>query len=179
MHKFIFIFSIVLLSSIWSYGQEATSTSSEAYNTSGYDQERLEVFEILRQKDSLLFKLGYNNCDTATLRTLISDDFEFYHDQAGIVNSKDFFIKGISGLCHMSYKATRELNKNSLEVHLLKNNGKLYGAIQRGEHAFYGEEEDKPKYLTSTAKFTHLWILQEGSWVVKRVLSYDHASPKN
>ena len=159
--------------------QESTISKTEASNTSEYDQERLAVFEILRQNDSLLFKLGYNKCDTATLRTLISDDFEFYHDQAGVLNSKDFFIKGIAGLCHMNYKATRELNKNSLEVHLLKNNGKLYGAIQRGEHAFYGEENDKPKYLTSTAKFTHVWILNEGTWMLKRVLSYDHASPKN
>lgn len=146
-------------------------------NIADYDPERLEVFEMLRLKDSLLFDQGFNHCDTAQLRILVSDDLEFYHDQSGIQTSKEMFIKGIAGLCHMDYKPTRELDEASLEVHLLKNNGKLYGAIQKGIHAFYGEEDGKPKYLTSTAKFTHVWILEEGAWKLKRVLSYDHQTP--
>ena len=145
--------------------------------TANYDSERLAIFEILRQKDSLLFDRGFNHCDTAQLRILVSDDLEFYHDQSGLLESKEIFIQGIAGLCHMSYKPTRKLDDNSLEVHLLRNNGQLYGAIQKGAHAFYGEEEGKPKYLTSTAKFTHVWILEEGSWRLKRVLSYDHQTP--
>ncbi len=151
--------------------------SASGQNLSGYDDQRLEIFHQLKQADSLLFDLGFNQCDTAQLRILVSDDLEFYHDQSGLMTSKEIFIKGIAGLCHMNYKPTRELDESSLEVHLLKNNGQLYGAIQKGEHAFYGEEEGKPKYLTSTAKFTHVWILEEGAWRLKRVLSYDHQTP--
>lgn len=148
-----------------------------AQTLEGYDSQRLEVFHLLKQKDSLLFDLGFNQCDTAQLRILVSDDLEFFHDQSGLLTSKEIFIKGIASLCHMNYKATRELDVSSLEVHLLKNNGQLYGAIQKGNHSFYGEEAGKPKYLTSTAKFTHVWILEEGKWMLKRVLSYDHKTP--
>ena len=74
----------------------------------------------------------------------------------------------------MSYKPRRELVEGSLKVYLLKNNGVLYGAVQMGIHKFYAIEKDKPEYLTSTAKFTHLWKLENGEWKLSRVISYDH-----
>ena len=135
------------------------------------------LFVLLAQKDSLIFKLGYNECDTTVMRALLSDDFEFYHDQAGITNSNETFIAGIPNLCQMSYKATRQLTPNTLQVFPLYNQGKLYGAIQTGKHEFYGEEPNKPIYLTSTAIFSHLWIVEDGDWKLKRVLSYDHQTP--
>ena len=147
---------------------------SQQFSEQIQQQEHQQLFEFLRQQDSLLFELGFNQCDTAQLRQLVSDDFEFYHDQSGIQTSKNDFIRGIAGLCHLSYKPTRELTDGSLEVHLLRNDGKLYGAIQKGAHAFYGEEEDRPKYLTSIAKFTHVWIIENETWKLSRVLSYDH-----
>ena len=140
--------------------------------------EQEQVFTQLQTQDSLLFGLGFNQCDTSLLRQLVSDDFEFYHDQSGVNTSKEAFLQGIAGLCQMNYKPTRELKTGSLEVHLLYNQGQLYGAIQNGHHLFYGEEADKPKYLTSTADFTHLWLLEEGSWKLKRVLSFNHQVPE-
>lgn len=136
-----------------------------------------KLFTELKQKDSLVFNLGFNECDTAQLRALISDDFEFYHDQSGLLDSKENFIRNIPNLCTMNYKPTRVLVDGSMEVFPLFSNGELYGAIQKGVHEFYGEEPGKPKYLTSTAKFTHVWILDDGKWKLKRVLSYDHHSP--
>ncbi|MCR9099211.1 MAG: nuclear transport factor 2 family protein [bacterium] len=136
-----------------------------------------ELFLELKQKDSLVFNLGFNECDTAQLRILISDDFEFFHDQSGLLDSKENFIRNIPNLCKMNYKPTRVLVDGSIEVFPLYSNGVLYGAIQKGEHEFYGEEPGKPKYLTSRAKFTHVWILENGEWKLKRVLSYDHQSP--
>ena len=138
-----------------------------------------DLFNHLQEKDSLLFQIGFNKCDTAVVRKLISNDFEFYHDQSGVLNSNETFILGIAGLCQMNYEATRELTAGTLKVFPLYNNGNLYGAIQSGEHSFYGEEKDKPKYLTSNAKFTHVWILENAEWKLKRVLSYDHVTPKN
>lgn len=143
------------------------------------DEAHQEVFERLRENDSLLFELGFNQCDTNQLKLLTSNDFEFYHDQSGITNSKPSFLQSIAGLCQLSYKPTRVLAPNSLEVHILRDNGEIYGAIQNGKHLFYGEEENKPIYLTSTADFTHLWIIEEGGWKLKRVLSYNHISPEN
>jgi hypothetical protein len=137
------------------------------------------LFEELKAKDSLIFNLGFNNCDTAQLRILISDDLEFYHDQSGLLESKEMFIQNIPNLCKMDYKPTRVLVDSSLQVFPLYTNGKLYGAIQAGIHEFYGEENDKPRYLTSTAKFTHVWIIEGSDWKLKRILSYDHVIPKN
>ncbi len=173
MKKLAPILPFLLLCAAWnSHAQSPGATAKHPLS-----EEVQTVFNQLRAQDSLLFQLGYNQSDTAQLRLVIHDDFEFYHDQSGLLESKELFLKGISGLCHMNYKATRVLDLPSLEVHLLKNNGNLYGAIQTGKHAFYGEEPGKPRYLTSTATFTHVWILENGSWKLKRVLSYDHVVP--
>ncbi len=144
-----------------------------------YSPEVQKIFDQLETNDSLLFGLGYNHCDTFAVKKLLSENMEFYHDQAGIIKSKADFVKGISGLCQLDYKPTRELVDKTLKVFPLYNNGKLYGAIQKGVHEFYGEEENKPKYLTSTARFTHVWILEEEEWKLQRVLSYDHIPAEN
>lgn len=181
MRKLLFLISLTIgilhCSSTLLLAQE--TDGEEQVKSTTYDEERQAVFETLRLKDSLLFDLGFNQCDTLQIRKLVSDDFEFYHDKSGLLTSKEVFIMGIASLCNMNYKPTRVLIEESLEVHLLKNNGQLYGAIQQGEHQFYGEEEDKPKYLTSTAKFTHVWLLEEGVWQLKRILSFDHVVPQN
>jgi len=142
----------------------------------GSTQQR--CFNELKRKDSLLFELGFNQCDTNQVKTAISDDFEFYHDQSGITGSKESFVRSIADLCNATYKPSRELVEHSLEVHLLKKNGEIYGAIQKGKHKFYEERPDKTKYLTSTANFIHLWILEGDDWKLKRVFSYNHKEPE-
>ena len=125
------------------------------------------LFNELKARDSLIFNLGYNQCDTVQLRNLLSDDMEFYHDVDGFLKSKEILIQNIPNLCRMPYKATRELIDNSLQVFPLYANGELYGAIQTGMHEFYGQDENSPRYLTSTAKFTHLWIKEDNDWKLK------------
>ena len=148
-----------------------------AQSTGPLPDDKREIFEALKAKDSLLFHAAFVTCDTITIKALISEDFEFYHDQSGITDSKEAFIEGIRGLCALPYKPRRELEAHSLEAFPLYNQGKLYGAIQTGTHRFYAKEKDKDEYLTSTAKFTHLWILESGEWRLKRVLSYHHIAP--
>ena len=137
-----------------------------------------ELFDNLKEKDNRLFNEGFNNCDSMAVKELTSENFEFYHDKSGITNSKVDFVNSMKGLCNMNYKPIRKLVEGSLEIFPLKNNGVLYGAIQRGVHEFYALEKDKPMYLTSTAKFTTLWILEKDEWKMKRVLSFDHQVPK-
>ncbi|MDP4220456.1 MAG: nuclear transport factor 2 family protein [Bacteroidota bacterium] len=138
-----------------------------------------DLFKTLKTEDSLLFNVGFNTCDISQFENLVSDNFEFYHDEAGPTLSKSDFIAGIrDGLCKLPYKARRELVENSLEVYPLEKKGVLYGAIQNGRHRFYALEKDKPEYLTSTARFTHLWLLENGRWRLHRALSYDHHNPK-
>ncbi len=137
------------------------------------------LFKTLQTNDSLLFEVGFNTCDITQFENLVSDDFEFYHDKSGITATKADFIASIrDGLCKMDYKARRELVENSLEVFPLENNGEIYGAIQTGNHRFYALEKDNPEYLTSEARFTHVWLLENGLWKLSRGLSYDHISSK-
>ena len=150
-----------------------------SYIQAQHDSDQQRIFAELKTRDSLLFSLGYNHCDTVQFRRLLSDDFEFYHDQGGITDSKASFIQNIPNLCKMEYKASRVLIEPSLEVSVLyQNNGTIYGAVQQGTHEFYEESPGNPKKLSSTARFIHLWILEDGNWRLKRVLSFDHVLPE-
>jgi hypothetical protein len=138
-------------------------------------KDKSEIFNTLQTSDSLLFRAVFDDCDSTILKTLISDDLEFFHDQSGITNSKSDFIKSIRQLCQMAYKPRRELDAGTLIVFPLYNNGKLYGAIQTGEHRFFAWDGGvEPEYLTSTARFTHVWLLEKDTWKLNTVLSYDH-----
>ena len=139
-----------------------------------------EVFIALKTNDSLLFNVGFNTCDLSQFENLMSDDLEFYHDKSGTINSQSQFLEVMkTGICNPSnvFKVRRELLNGSLEVFTLYNNGKLYGAIQMGEHQFFEKNLDhpeKPEKAGSIAKFTNLWILDNNKWKLKRILSYDH-----
>ena len=54
-----------------------------------------ELYKTIKEKDSLLFNIGFNNCDITQFKKLVSDNFGFYHDQGGITNSKSEFIQSI------------------------------------------------------------------------------------
>lgn len=145
------------------------------YTTSAQEKQNSELFQTLKEKDNLLFNLGFNSCDISQFETLMSENFEFYHDQSGVTNSKSDFIKSIKEwLCKSDYKSQRELVEGSLEVYPLKDKGVLYGAIQTGKHRFYEFGKDNSKHFRSIARFNHLWKLENGEWKIVRILSYDH-----
>lgn len=147
---------------------------------SNHNSEKGELFNLLKEKDSLMFELSYNQLDTSILEELATDDIEFYHDQGGATYTKEDFINGMKSLGNLSYKARRELVQGSIEVFPMHKNEELYAAILKGEHAFYAKEpNEKPEYLTSTAKYSILWILVDGEWKMSRIYSYDHQSPSN
>ncbi|MFK7782852.1 nuclear transport factor 2 family protein [Psychroserpens sp.] len=135
-----------------------------------------ELYKTLKVNDSLIFERSFNNCELQHLEHLIAENFEFYHDIGGITNSKEKFIEIMkNGICNPDNptKSTRELVEGSLEVFILKNNGQVYGALQNGIHKFF-ETTNGNKLAGSTAKFSHLWILEDKKWILKRVISYDH-----
>lgn len=139
-----------------------------------------ELFKALQKNDSIIFESSFNNCNISDLDLLIDEDLEFYHDTAGITNGKEGFIKTVKqNICsNPKSKPLRKLVEGSLQVFPLYNNGKLYGAIQKGDHEFYLREEGKTR-PTVVAKFTHLWLLKKNKWTLKRVLSYDHQPIQN
>ncbi len=140
-----------------------------------------ELFQNLKKKDSIIFDLSFNRCKISVLDDIISEDLEFYHDTGGITLGKEQFIQSVkNNICsNPNSKPVRELIANSLQVYPLYNNdGKLYGAIQKGDHHFYLKESGKIR-PTVSSKFTHLWILKDNKWTLKRVLSYHHQPIQN
>jgi len=143
------------------------------YTVNAQESETSELFKTLKKNDSLIFDSSFNTCNLKILAQLINEDFEFYHDRSGIIEGKKDFIDNTkNGLCKSPHKLRRELLNGTLEVYaLMKNDGNIYAAIQKGRHRFYENEK-----RTSIAYFTHLWILKDEKWLLKTVLSYDHKS---
>ncbi len=140
-----------------------------------------ELMPTFTQLDSLIFEMSFNRCDHSAMKDLIHEDFEFYHDTGGLETSKAAFIKTIEqNICgNPDMKPIRKLVAGSMQLFPMRNNGELYAVIQSGEHEFYIREPGKALYLTSTAKFTHLWVLENDNWLLKRVLSYNHVTPED
>ncbi|KZL05422.1 hypothetical protein PsAD2_04347 [Pseudovibrio axinellae] len=135
--------------------------------------------EHLKEQDNQLFSIGFNTCDIDVFDRLVSDDFEFFHDQGGVLYTKEAFIASVkTGICSLDYRAERQLVEDSIEVYPLYQDGEIYGAIQRGAHVFLAHHTNGTVKITSKALFTHLWRLEGESWKLHRVLSFAHESPE-
>ena len=131
------------------------------------------LYVTLKAQDSIIFERTFNKCELEKLVPIIAENFEFYHDIAGVQDRKGFIKAVKNNICTNPGNNKRELVKNSLEVFELKNNNKLYGAIQKGKHTFLQKFDGKMKTV-GIADFTHLWVLENKQWKLKRVLSYNH-----
>lgn len=132
-----------------------------------------ELFVMLQEKDKLMFEQGFDQCDLSVTTRLITDDLEFYHDNGGIDKSKNAFLETMKGgLCRTGNNPIRRhLVAESLSVFPMYDNGKLYGAIQMGQHGFSAPDE---LFDGKAASFIHLWLIEDGEWKIARVMSYDH-----
>lgn len=141
-------------------------------------QDTRPLAEQVAEADQALFRAIFDDCRPEALKSLVTEDFEFYHDKWGkIAGSRDEFVKSIQGLCERQragtdFKGRRELLKDTVEVLPMKG----YGAIEMGRHRFYKVEAGKPDIPTERARFTHLWRHADGKWLLARVLSYDHVN---
>jgi len=135
-----------------------------------------QLYRTIMTKDSLLFSVGYNTCNIPQFERLLAENFEFHHDKDGISDKKGFMQAFRNGLCKdpENYQARRVLVDGSTEIYPLYRKGILYGAIQNGDHLFYEKEKGQEERFGSTAKFSHLWMLENGDWKLSRSLSFDH-----
>jgi CubicO group peptidase (beta-lactamase class C family) len=158
------LFALTPLLTQFTYGQESTTSP---------------IFIELQKGDSLVFERGFNKCDFTTLQNIMHSDLQFLHDQNGTQNREDFFKVFKESICsNPDAKPIRKLVDGSLIVYPLKNEGKIYGAIQMGVHEFYIAEPNKELRFTANGKFIHTWLLENGQWKLYRVASYDHQQPK-
>ena len=144
----------------------------------GQVSKKSDIFLTLKKQDSIFFERSFNLCDLEYLNKAIHKDLIFYHDQSGIQNRDAFIENTKKYICSdATKKPIRKVVEESLEVFPMYNNGVLYGAIQSGIHDFYIREKNKADIHTSRAKFTHLYLLENGNWLLKEVLSFDHNEP--
>ena len=143
----------------------------------GQEKTNSELFVALQKTDSILFEQGFNKCNFEALEKIVHKDLEFLHDKGGIQNREQFFTAVRNNICgSQNGKPVRKLVEGSLQVYPLESNGKLYGAIQTGQHEFYMSVPGEPLHFTSKANFTHTWLLENGTWKLYHVLSYNHQS---
>lgn len=134
-----------------------------------------ELFSELKIQDSIFFEQAFNQCNLEYLDKVIHKDLNFYHDQGGIQDKVALIENTKKNICSdPNKKPIRKVIEQSLEVFPLYDNGVLYGAIHRGDHNFYIRESNKEDIHTSGAKFTNLYLLKNGKWILKEVLSFDH-----
>lgn len=158
--KAIFILAVITLLSQNSYSQVS---------------EKSDLYLQLHKMDSLVFQEGFNLCNLVALEATLHPEFEFYHDVGGSSEKKIFMENMKNNICSSpEQKPIRKLVEGSLTVFPLYNQGELYGAIQNGDHEFWIQEPIKELYQTGQAKFSTTWLLVNGNWVMKNVLSFDH-----
>lgn len=134
------------------------------------------IYKTILTKDSLLFTIGFNKCNLQQFEDALSPSFEFFHDKSGDTNKQNFLKNLKNGLCQSpeTYQSRRELLPESIEIYPLYNNNVLYGAVQNGSHRFYETIAQGRETLVGLAKFTHLWLLENGIWKLSKSLSFDH-----
>jgi reactive intermediate/imine deaminase len=137
-----------------------------------------ELFKTLQQQDSIFFEKSFNQCDLKYLEESAHKDLVFFHDQGGMQDRSKFIDNVKKYICgNKDQKPIRKPVSSSLEVFPLYSEGKLYGVIQTGVHDFFLREKGKPDVYTNRAKFSHVWLLENGKWLLREVLSYDHKEP--
>lgn len=135
-----------------------------------------ELTATILQLDSSFWKT-YNSCDTVTMPGYFTEDLEFYHDKGGPSFGRSAMIGTFAkNLCNGSFRVRREAVAGTLKVFPMRRNNELYGAILTGDHYFYVTEKGQPEKRTGFARFTHLWLKQDGVWKMSRILSYDHGA---
>jgi len=141
--------------------------SSQPLHSSGnvnidYTPDSKSLYDTIVKLDSILFT-AYNNCDLVTQAALYSDSIEFYHDQGGLMTSKDTLMEKLrTNVCG---KVTRELVKGSIEVYPIHD----YGAVEMGLHKFHNKME--PNATSEASRFIIMWQQKNGKWTMRRVIS--------
>jgi hypothetical protein len=128
-----------------------------------YVPDNAELYNEIVAMD-LEFFAAYNRCDMEKQEAIYSDSIEFYHDQGGLMTSKQGVLEATEkNICG---KVTRHLVPGSIQVYPIKD----FGAIEFGEHTFKNNQEsaDTPSQI---GKFVIFWEKQDTKWRITKVVS--------
>ena len=146
------------------------SKSSRAQNTDA------ELTARILHLDSLFWQ-SYNTCDTTSMRKYFTEDLQFYHDKGGPSYDYQTMVNAFTrNICNGGYKLRREAVPGTVKVYPMRNNDAIYGALISGEHYFYTTEKGQSEKRVGLAKFSQLWLKQQGVWKMSIVLSFDHGA---
>jgi len=126
--------------------------------------------------DAALFETFFERCEPARLASLVTPDFEMYHDKDGVVaTSSEAFVALYTKGCEAkkapdAWRSRRELLPETLRVDPVPG----FGAIEEGDHVFYERKGDGPEKLVGKAHFVQLWKKGPDGWRAARILSYAH-----
>ena len=151
---------------IWSCSSQPANSNEQSLKHSPPVSQ--ELFDTIAYMDSVLFN-AFNSRDLDKLKSLFSEDLEFYHDLGGVTNYGQN-IQAFKRTFDGERRVRRELVTETLEVYPINN----YGAVETGSHRFYGTEKGQKEKLGSEAKFVQVWQKKDGAWKVTRVISYAH-----
>jgi ketosteroid isomerase-like protein len=120
------------------------------------------LYQTIAELDSIFFT-AYNTCDLKRQAEFYSDSIEFYHDQGGLIRSKQLILQATEkNICG---KVTRELVKGSIEVSPVHN----YGAVEIGMHMFHNNQEEGQ--VPHASRFVVIWRNMGDKWTIERVIS--------
>ena len=154
------VLSFLVPSSVWTQTKEANTQFKRKSPAAQ------KLYDEIAHMDRVLFD-AFNARDLDKIKTLFTEDLEFYHDKGGLDSYKQSIDK-IKNLFEQNNGLKRELVKGSLEVYPIKD----YGAIEIGAHVFSHVENGKE--VRGTFQFVNIWRKKDGGWKVARVISYDH-----
>jgi hypothetical protein len=161
-----FLQKYLLLSTMISAFWVSCNSPKSIYKiTKNYKPDDHQLYETIVKLDSTFFG-AYNTCGTnlAKYGAFFSENIEFYHDQGGLMTSKQDIIDATKrNICG---KVTRELVKGSIEVYPIKD----FGAIEIGLHKFHNNQEPigTPSKI---GRFMVIWENKNNEWKITRVIS--------
>jgi len=143
------------------FGQEMDAKGAQTSNAKAASVSQ-ELYNEIARMDSVLFE-AFNTQNLDKLKTLFTDDLEFYHDTGGLALYSQT-IKDFKEMFDQNLKIRRELVKGSLEIYPIKN----YGAIETGQHRFCHIENGKDECGT----FKIRSCLAEKRWRMENLPGY-------
>lgn len=134
------------------------------------------LYAAIASRDAEFFEVFFTGCDAARVESMLTPDFEMYHDKGGFVaDGAAGFVAAYARDCEAkkrpdAWRSRRELVPGTMTLHRIEG----YGVIEQGDHIFYERQGDGPEKKVGKARFTQLWKLDGGTWKLARVFSYDH-----
>ena len=128
-----------------------------------YQPANYELYRTILILDSIFWD-AYNNCNIELQTGFYSDSIEFYHDQAGLITSKESILKATKeNICG---KINLVLDDGRIEVYPIEG----FGAIEIGMHRFVNINAEK-ETSGIAGKFVFVWQKENEEWKIRRVIS--------